>query len=359
MKYNDILTLFNKTYSLIPRCIFPTYALIPRQFIFEITYRCNFKCPICQFHPILQNQNHVIPNELTCSQIIDCIKKLPQLSLITLTGGEPLVREDFKEILSESAKIRRIHLITNGSLLDTDTCNFLCNIAIKNPLSFGLVGIDISYYGKLDNGKLLSNAPILGLEKLQKAKKSSGKKFPFINFKMVISEDNISMIRPFYEYASEKGVDICSFLLKTSSSNFYRTKMLQDIDGVKRLSPASPLKLNENEKMQLKVQLDKILQLSKYCKTQLRFSPSVQPDKFYDLLVGTCNYNELCCYAPWSFAAISAYGELFPCSNLSLGSILDHSLKDLWHSERMKQFRKLIKKGLLPNCMRCCYLQTR
>ncbi|MBU1626636.1 SPASM domain-containing protein, partial [bacterium] len=270
---------------------------------------------------------------------------------------EPLVRDDIIEILSESTKIRRIHLITNGSLLDPKLCHLLCNIAVKNPLSPGLVGVDISYYGKLADETLTSNVTTQGLDNILEEKKSSAQKFPFINFKMVISEDNIPMIVPFYEYSIEKGVDICSFLSKTSSANFNRSKMQKEIKDVERLSRPQSLKLEDLDKKLLKEQLDRVVQLSKKCRTQLRFSPSLPVDKFYDLLIANSDFKELCCYAPWTFAAISAYGDLFPCSNFSLGSLLDHSLKELWYSENMKQFRLLIKKGLLPNCKICCYLQ--
>src|SRR4030042_6015213 len=134
MKYNDILTLFNRFYSLIPRKLFPSYSFLPRQFIFEISYRCNFKCPICQFLPIIQKKNDIAPKELTTPQILECLKKLPLLSLISFTGGEPLIRDDIAEILLESAEIRRIHLITNGSLLDPKLCDLLCKIALNNPI---------------------------------------------------------------------------------------------------------------------------------------------------------------------------------------------------------------------------------
>jgi len=359
MKYNDILTRFNKYYSLIPRTIIPSNSFLPRQFIFEITYRCNFRCPVCQFRPILKKKNDKNSEELSTNQVLKCMEKLPPFSLISLTGGEPFVRKDILEILKRSAKFRRIHVITNGSLLTNEIAYDLCHLAIKNPLTPGIVGVDISYYGKLSDGKITHNPTTEGLDSILNAKKASRKKFPFINLKMVVSEENIPMLLPFFEYAVSKGVDVCSYLLKTSSTNFDRHAMLENMRDVEGLEESPPLDLDKKSERLLKEQLLAVVELAERSKVQLRFSPTVPTDEFFDLLIGRSSYEELCCYAPWTFAAISACGDLFPCSNFRLGNLLDHSLKELWHSEKMKRFRRTIKSGLLPNCKRCCYLQKK
>lgn len=360
MKYNDILTLFNKYYSLIPCRFFTTKSFLPRQFIFEITYGCNLKCNICQFLPILNKADEPRRKELSTGEILKCIMKLPSLSLISFTGGEPLSRKDIKDILLESSKIRRIHLITNGFFLDYKTCEYLSSTAADGILfSKGLLGIDISYYGKVENSKIAKNPSTDGLDNIIRAKKEKGKKFPLVNFKMVITEKDLDLIVPFYEYAKDKGVDVCSYLLKTSALNFDRSNMLDNPENVGSLAESPTLKLDENGKKYFKDQLLKLLELSKNSRTQLRLSPSVSIEDFYRLNVGDADFKDFCCYAPWSFAAITAYGDLFPCSNLNLGNLLEHSLEDLWYSDKMREFRIMIREGLLPNCKRCCYLQKR
>jgi len=357
MKFSDIITRFNRYYSWIPRRFFPTHAFLPRQFIFEITYRCNFRCPVCQFRPILKGKVDQGKRELTTEQVIACIKKLPRYSLISLTGGEPFVREDIVEILNESTRLRKIHLITNGSLLTPEICELICGMGIKHPLLSGLVGVDISYYGNLVDGVIKSDSSTTGLSNMLEARGKSGGKYPFINFKIVITEENIPMILPFYKYAVREGVDVCSFLLRTSSSNFDRERMVENLDDVKKMSLAPHLDLDESRKEYLKDQLFEVYDFSKDCKTQLRFSPSVSVARFFELLTGDIDYRYLCCYAPWTFAAISAYGDLFPCSNLKIGSLLDNSLRELWSTDKMKGFRLMLKGGLLSNCKKCCYLQ--
>jgi Fe-coproporphyrin III synthase len=358
MKYNDVLTLFNKYYSLIPRKFFPSYSFLPRQFIFEITYHCNLRCSICQFLPILDKSGKNSKKELTKEEIIICLKKLPSLSLVSFTGGEPLLRADIREILSESSKIKKIHLISNGYLLDYKTSEFLCEIVPRHGfLSKGLLGVDISYYGKLVNGKISENQSSEGLDNILRVKKEKGLRYPLVNFKIVITESNIEMIVPFFEFAQKKGTDVCSFLLKTTSSNFDRTNMIDELRDVITLNEPKPLKLDEVGKKMFKDQILKLTTDFKDSRTQLRFSPSVPFEEFKSLNLGYANYDNLCCYAPWSFAAISAFGDLFPCSNLNLGNLLENSLEDLWYSDKMREFRRMIKGRLLPNCRRCCYLQ--
>jgi MoaA/NifB/PqqE/SkfB family radical SAM enzyme len=358
MQYNNVLNYFNKYYSFIPRKLNPSFSFLPRQFIFEITYRCNFRCPVCQFRPILKKKDERQLKELSFEQIISCLKKLPKFSLITLTGGEPFIREDIIDIITESTRLRKIHIITNGSFLEPEICNQLCKVGLKHLLLPGLVGVDISYYGNLENGKINTNTTTEGLENFLEAKKRTGQKFPFINFKIVITKENIPLIIPFYKYAVDKGVDVCSFLLMTSSSNFNRNDMIENLDDVGKMHLAPSIVLDYKEKDLLQKQLLEAEIISRNSRTQLRFSPSVSASRFYDLLIGKDSYENLYCYAPWTFAAITAYGDLFPCSNFKLGSLLDHSLKEMWYSKKMKEFRLLIKKDLLSNCKKCCYLQS-
>lgn len=263
-------------------------------------------------------------------------------------------------ILQESAKIHRIHLITNGYLLDDETSEFFMLIASgKSYLSRGLVLVDISYYGEIEGGRIVENPSTVGLMNIINAKREKRKKFPLVNFKMVVTEKNLEMIVPFYEYSNSRGVDVCSFLLETSAVNFDRNNMQEDPEEIVSLVKAPPLKLDEMGKKYLKEQLLKLVELSKYSVTQLRLSPSVSIEDFYRLNVGDADYNDFCCYAPWSFAAVTAYGDLFPCSNLKLGSLLENSLEDLWYSDRMREFRLMVSKSLLSNCQRCCYLHKR
>jgi len=89
----------------------PLYAHI------ELTYRCNLRCVHCFIPEGLRNSDE----ELSTEQVFDIIDQLADAGTLklTLSGGEPLFRQDFFAI-AEYARNRNMALgiISNGTLID-------------------------------------------------------------------------------------------------------------------------------------------------------------------------------------------------------------------------------------------------
>lgn len=105
----------------------------------ELTFQCNLKCIFC-YRP--QSACIKKSEELTAKKwnsIIDEVTELGCLSLL-ITGGEPLLRNDFKEIYEHALENGLIvTLYSNGTLIDEDLADYLSqNIPHK---------IEISLYG--------------------------------------------------------------------------------------------------------------------------------------------------------------------------------------------------------------------
>lgn len=86
---------------------------------FELTARCNFGCPMCYVH-LTPEQVRQKGGELTAEQWLDIAKAARDKGMLfaLLTGGEPLVREDFFEIYDGMRKMGlMISINSNGSLL--------------------------------------------------------------------------------------------------------------------------------------------------------------------------------------------------------------------------------------------------
>ena len=85
-------------------------AIIPLRYFFELTYRCNLNCPYCYVGSDRKK------NELSTEEWFNIIKQIPRYSFVTLVGGEPLVRHDFKEILFKTSKrvFGKLNVVTNG-----------------------------------------------------------------------------------------------------------------------------------------------------------------------------------------------------------------------------------------------------
>ena len=106
----------------------------------ELSPRCNFKCIHCYL-----DDKRTENNEMSTSQIKTIIDILAEAGMLvlTFTGGEPLLRKDFKEIyLYARKKGMQVELFTNGFLLDKELLEIF---RAYPPLE-----LDISLYGSTD-----------------------------------------------------------------------------------------------------------------------------------------------------------------------------------------------------------------
>lgn len=86
---------------------------IPLSAQVEITFRCNHRCAFCYNAPSARL-------EMTTRQVCEALGKIADLGVLylTLTGGEPLCREDFWEIASEVRRLgMALRIYTNGYLV--------------------------------------------------------------------------------------------------------------------------------------------------------------------------------------------------------------------------------------------------
>jgi radical SAM protein with 4Fe4S-binding SPASM domain len=127
----------------------------------ELTFRCNFKCVHCY----LQGQQ---APEMAPDSIYRLLDELAQAGCLglALTGGEPLLRPDFKDI--HQAAIKRgflVAIFTNGSLIDDDLADFLA----ANPprcVEISLYGGDEQSYREVTGSGKSFQRVLSGLDRL-------------------------------------------------------------------------------------------------------------------------------------------------------------------------------------------------
>lgn len=108
---------------------------------FELTPRCNFRCPMCYVH-MDPAEAEKVGKELTAAQWIDLARQARDQGMMfaLLTGGEPFIRKDFFEIYEAMKDMGiLISINSNGSLLDGEIRERL----LENPP----VRMNISLYG--------------------------------------------------------------------------------------------------------------------------------------------------------------------------------------------------------------------
>ncbi|MBD3322723.1 MAG: SPASM domain-containing protein, partial [Chitinivibrionales bacterium] len=66
------------------------------------------------------------------------------------------------------------------------------------------------------------------------------------------------------------------------------------------------------------------------------------------------------CESIYVTAEISPDGRITPCrdyQDYTCGNINDQAFYQIWNGDTFKEFRRQMKKGLMPVCTRCCGLQ--
>ncbi len=100
----------------------------PLRVMFELTYRCNFKCRHCY---IPEGYKKKVTGELKRSEIFSVLDQLSDIGCFYLgfTGGEPFIRKDILDILWYARKKGfQIIIYTNGSLINENIAQELKRI---------------------------------------------------------------------------------------------------------------------------------------------------------------------------------------------------------------------------------------
>lgn len=123
---------------------------IPLSGDFEITPRCNLNCVMCYVrkHPA---DKLAIEEEMTAGKIISIARQARDMGMlhILLTGGEILIRRDFKYIYEEISKLGLIiTLYTNGTLITQDWVDWIATMPPKK-VSITMYGASAGTYEKV------------------------------------------------------------------------------------------------------------------------------------------------------------------------------------------------------------------
>ena len=114
-------------------------AHIPMWLLAELTYACPLQCPYCS-NPLELKASR--KQELTTNEWLDVMRQARKLGAVQLgfSGGEPMVRQDIVELVSEAVKMGYYcNLITSALSLD--------ETKVKALSEAGLSHIQISFQG--------------------------------------------------------------------------------------------------------------------------------------------------------------------------------------------------------------------
>ena len=164
---------------------------------FELTARCNFACKMCYVH-----REEGTSGELSAGEWLELGRQGARQGMLflLLTGGEPLLRTDFREIYTGLKKLGLLLSInTNGYFLDREMVGFLR----RDPP----VRINVSLYGGSDGDyRAMCGTPAIGrvTENILRAKAAGLQ----VRLNAVITPDNAKSAPAIRAFAEDHGLHI-------------------------------------------------------------------------------------------------------------------------------------------------------
>lgn len=161
-----------------------------QQVYFMLTHRCNLHCIHCSMNASYSNSEEYLNTDKVIEALETVIKLEPKQ--IVLSGGEPLVRKDFFQILDYlSSKYKgEITLMTNGVLINEENVDTL--ISKVSSIDISIDGINEETCSKV-RGKGIFQKVIDNIVLLQE------RGFHKISLSMVFGNSNYYMLPEFYE----------------------------------------------------------------------------------------------------------------------------------------------------------------
>lgn len=302
--------------------------LLPLTALVELTYQCNLDCLCC--YNVQDNKQL-----LTCQEYDILFSDLRRAGtfILTLSGGEPLMRKDFFGILDLIRKHGfAFRIFTNGTLLSEDKM-----IRLKN---YPLIGIEMSLWGSNPEiNDSLMGKPGAFARIIHTARGLKRLAIPF-TIKTTICTGNYS------DFGNIK-------------------KLVEELGGDFRYTPWLTMKLDgDRSNMNFRLNEDQARAFYKiHDEAFADQDPAANRKK--NLRKSTAvNRKEYMCLAGISTFALNPFGDVFPCVDIPVkaGNIRETNFQTIWNEAPvMRELRKLHVSDaqicqvcdLRPYCARC------
>jgi Predicted Fe-S oxidoreductases len=179
---------------------------------FAITHRCNLRCTHCCIDSDFQECSDILSTE----EIFKCIDKILQLKpeRLVLTGGEPLLREDFFDILKYSSNKfnGNVSVMSNATLIDESNAEIIAKLI--DSIDISIDGVDEESCSII-RGEGVFEKVISAIKLLQKYGQTK------ISLSMVMTPNNKELLKEFDELCKKLNV---KKILRGFENNMGRAK---------------------------------------------------------------------------------------------------------------------------------------
>ncbi|MBN2452696.1 MAG: radical SAM protein [Candidatus Omnitrophica bacterium] len=358
-QYSNLRTF--KAYSL--GTLMKELFLLPRDFLSAsgrssnvlnvalfVTMRCNARCAMCNLSEILNKKDMAdIPMDKIERFLDDVAGYHPS---IILFGGEPFVRKDIVDIVKAVKKRGlSVGIFTNGTLLDKDTAERLM-LEKLDYIVFSLLGTK-----DVHDTILSMNGAYDKMVKGIKAFTDNRRRNTKVVTHTTICEGNLDDLKNIASASASLGVDLVRFGHPTFYSTEERSrcndalKKIFEEGDVKAMSYIYDIRGKEDR------YVEKITKLRSELGNRVAFTPELSVDELKSWYSPDFSSGRKCLFALRGLF-IYPNGDVYPCESIScrMGNVFDSGFSNVWNGERYKKFRRILKRGLLPACARCCKL---
>ena len=192
----------------------------PFQVLVQVTNRCNMRCSFCGFWP-----NGVAPKlELTVADYQRIADELAQMGtfLVSVEGGEPLLRPDIVEIVRAFGRHHAPVLYTNGTYVDDAKAAALFSAGVAQVG----VSIDFADAARHDAKRRLDGAFDQAWRAVDTLLKHAPHGGAQVHVMTILMKENQADVEPLLRMSAARGVGHCVTLLSTDG--FRRGKSEDD-----------------------------------------------------------------------------------------------------------------------------------
>lgn len=169
---------------------------------FELTPRCNMNCKMCYIR-MSEAEMSARGREYTAQEWIDMGQTCAQQGMLflLLTGGEPFLRKDFREIYTEMKKLGLLVSInTNATLLDEQTIQWLAQDA-PSKVSVTLYGSSNDTYKQLCGHPTGYDAAVRAIDCMKEAG-------ILVNINASFTRSNVGDMEAIAEFGKSRGIPV-------------------------------------------------------------------------------------------------------------------------------------------------------
>lgn len=325
----------------------------PVALIFFVTSRCNLRCSHCFYWREL---NAASEKELSIDEIRKIASSLKHPVSLSLTGGEPFLRRDLKEIIEAFRKgcgTREIGIATNGTL-EASTVETVSSILDEGLLSNLSVQVSLDGLEKTHDAIRGIKGSFEKAMSTLKALKKFRKRYPnfYLKTALSIQKRNLAEIKEFIEYLLPLNIPLRFNIVRGGGF------------GVFNLAKSASSGFDPRDGTGSFLSLDEIRQTYDWLKNRsdqnsFHFWPARQ-QKIWELSIKMLEDSrcEMPCYANAMESVLYANGDTAFCElSKTYANIreYDYDFRKIWKSEEADKMRKLISRCC---CIHGCNLTT-